>query len=297
MVTPPGDADAAVSAEVASLYRRFSLFNSPYPAHDAGCAVDLYPESNVAPSPVAGEVLETLAVRCPTRSYAGDRDHLVVVDCEGSDLVARVLHVEPAVEPGNRVDVGDPLGEMVRSGFFGQWVDNHVHLDFRPNGANHRRAAGAVPVAVDVPVDPLAWDGTGTVVETGPTHALLDAPAHPAPGERFAALAADDGTVLDGGLVHYAGGGVLRGPDGTDPDGPVELLGTRVGTADGRRVRWADVDVLANGRRITGLSLFAARDAGYGAKLVCPDRKFAVGEEVRVTIRPSDDPVRLGRGK
>ncbi|WP_129112607.1 hypothetical protein [Halegenticoccus tardaugens] len=297
-------------ADVLERYRRFSLYNSPYPAHDRGCAIDLYPETNDGVSPVAGEVLDVRTVRCPDRPYAVDRDHLILIDakgwCAASDgggRVARILHVDPGVEPGERVEVGDSLGEMVRSGFFGEWVDNHIHLGFRDRGRNAYRASGSLPVDADVAVEPLRWDGTGTVVETGPTHAVLDSPTHPVPGERFAAIAADDGTVLDGGLAHYGGGGALASttpPDAsgrsaaTGTDRELSLLGTPVGDADGRDVTWRSIDVLANGDRVTGLSLFAARDADYGAKLVRPGHDFAVGDEVEVTVRPSDDPVKLG---
>jgi hypothetical protein len=293
-----------LSADVLRRYRRFSLYNSPYPAHDHGCAIDLYPETNDGISPVAGEVLATKTVRCPDRSYATDHDHLIVVDVDsqwlsasrttsdaGGDYVARILHVDPSVEAGDVVAVGDSLGQMVRSGFFGQWVDNHVHLGFRNGDQNPYRASGSLPVSVDVAVEPLAWDGTGTVVDVGETHAILDAPTHPAPGECFVGIAADDGSVLDGGLTHYTGGGVLTPPA---TQGPVSLLGTPVGVASDRDVTWDDVELLANDRRIAGLSLFAARDAAFGAKLVAFDHEFAVGDVVELTIRPTDDPLRLG---
>ena len=293
MITLPGD--------VVRGYPRFSLYNSPYPAHDAGHAIDLYPECNAGISPVSGVVRDTRTVGCPDRSYAVDHDHLIVIDVDDEwaneagvdrDLVARVLHVDPSVEPRDSVAVGDSLGPMIRSGFFGQWVDNHVHLGFRDADANPYRASGSLPVAVDVDVRPLAWDGTGVVREAGETYALLDAPDHPEPSAAYAAIASDDGVSLDGGLTHYAGGGALGGADGT-----VSLFGAAVGEADSRTVSWHDVDVLANGSRITGLSLFASRDASFGAKLVCPDTEFAVGEEVAVDVVPSDAPIRLGVGR
>ena len=286
-------------------YRRFSLYNSPYPAHDHGCAIDLYPASNRGLSPVAGEVLETRTVRAPPKPYAADEEFLILVDVDAEatglrvdeGLVARILHVRPRVAPGDVVDVGDPLGPMVRSGFFAPWVGNHVHVGFRKADQNLLRAGGSLPADVAVDVDPLVWDGVGTVTETGDTYALLDAPAHPAPGDRFAAIGGRvDGepAALDGGLTHYDGGGIPGAAGAADPNRPVTFLGHRVGDAVGRDVTWRDVDVLANGDRITGLSLFAALDAAFGAKLVCPDREFAVGDEVRVTLRDSDDPIRLG---
>jgi hypothetical protein len=115
---------------------------------------------------------------------------------------------------------------------------------------------------------------------------VLDSPSHPAPGECFVGIAAtSDGDpvgVFDGGCPHYDGGGVLRRE--TAGETHVELAGGRVGTARGRDVDWDDFSVLANGREIPGVSLFCAQDERFGAKLICPDVDFAVGERVRVEI-------------
>ncbi|MFC6823869.1 hypothetical protein [Halopelagius fulvigenes] len=310
----PADAESVtVPADVLDLYRRFSLYNSPYPAHDDACAIDLYPESNDGLSPVSGEVLETRTVRAPPKPYAHEEEYLILVDA--GEYVARILHVEPEVEAGDSVAVGDRLGPMIRSGFFAPWVGNHVHLGFRRRDQNPHRATGSLPVVADAPVEPVRWDGVGTVVETGETYAILDEPTHPAPGDRWAAVAAvaerssaarrtpsgDDAeaegsadplaVALDGGLAHYAAGGVLS--DGADGR-TLSFLGYPVGTAEGRNVAWDAFDVVANGDRITGISLFAGSSADFGAKLVCPDRAFEVGERVTVELRSSEDPIRLG---
>jgi len=293
-------------ASTAARYRRFSLYNSPYPAHECGRAVDLYPDpdANVAPAPVPGVVRETRAVRAPSRPYAAARDHLLVVEVDdgwarehapGVDggLVARLLHVDPGVAPGDRVEVGESLGRMVRSGFFGRWVANHLHLGFRRADQDAHRAGGSLPLSTGVAVEPVDWDGTGEVVAAGPTHVRLDAPAHPAPGERFVALAAGGGVPLDGGLAHYAGGGALG-----DATGALSLRGTPVAdvAADGRTLRWHDVAVRADGERATGLSLFATR-VPFGAKVVFHEgHDFSVGDRIEVTVEPTDDPVRLGLG-
>jgi len=295
-----------VGPDALELFPRFSLYNSPYPAHDEGCAVDLYPHEGdwretgdddesretSAPSPVAGEVTRTRTVSAPAKSYAVDHDHLIVVDT--GEYLARVLHVDPGVEPGETVAVGDSLGEMVRSGFFAPWVDNHLHLGFRERDADPIRASGSLPVEV-APRDGLAgvaWDGSGTVVARGDTYAVLDSPDHPAPGERFAGIAPDvegdgvldgeRGGVLDGGLPHYEGGGVLGLADASET-AAVSLAGQRVGVARGRTVAWDDLTVLANGTPITGVSLFAARET-LGAKLVGPAVEFEVGETVDVRL-------------
>jgi hypothetical protein len=202
-------------------------------------------------------------------------------------VVARILHVDPAVEAGDSIAIGESLGTLVRSGFFGQWVDNHIHLGFRRHDQNLRRASGSLPLSLGVSVDGVAWDGTGQVVETGPTHVRLDAPTHD--GEGFAAIASDGDVPLDGGLVHYSGGGALDGSDGD-----VSLLGTRVGTAEAGDVTWTDVAVYANDERATGLSLFASQ-VPFGAKVVFHEgHDFSVGDHIEVAIELTDDPIRLG---
>lgn len=297
---PGDDAECVtVPASVLDRYSRFSLYNSPYPAHDDACAIDLYPESNDGLSPVAGDVVETRTVRAPPKPYAHGEEFLILIDT--GEYVARILHVRPDVEAGDSVEVGDRLGPMIRSGFFAPWVGNHVHLGFRRHDQNPHRAGGSLPVVADAPVEPVRWDGTGTVVETGETYAVLDEPTHPAPGDRWAAVAAvaeaeagrdsaASSVALDGGLAHYSLGGVLS--DGADGR-TVSFLGHPVGTVAGRTVAWDSFDVVANGNRITGISLFAGSTPEFGAKLVCPDRSFEVGETVGVEIRESDDPIRL----
>ncbi|MEF8774050.1 MAG: hypothetical protein V5A23_00255 [Halobacteriales archaeon] len=285
-------------AAVLNRYERATLYNSPYAAHRRGHAVDLYPgaadgdaragvpaSTTRGPSPVGGTVRDVRTVRAPDRSHAEPHDHLILVDVDrpasAAGLVARIMHVDPAVEPGEEVAVGDDLGTLIRSGYYAPWVDNHVHLGFRDPDANLERASGSLGLALDVDLVPADWGGIGTVVAAGETYALLDAPAHPDPGS-WAGVAADGGGILDGGLAHYDGGGLLGDQA---REGPVSLFGGRVGTAASRDVAWDDVTVLANGEPVTGLSLFLARDGDFGAKLVDRERDFSVGEQIRVEIR------------
>ena len=255
-------------------YRRFTLYNSPYVAHDHGCAIDLYPDGETAPSPVSGRVVDTMTVDAPPQSYAADQDSLVVVDT--GEYLARLLHVDPTVEPGDTVAVGDTVGHLVRAGFFAPWVPNHVHLGFRKQDADPYRASGSLPLDVAVELRGLSWDGTGTVVESGETWARLDSPAHPAPGEQFAGLASDGG-VLDGGFPHYDAGGLLGGGE------RALLAGSEVGRVSGRDVSWHDCTVRANGRLVTGIALYCTRDES-GIKLVGENAALEPGTDVTVTV-------------
>ena len=254
-------------------YYRFSLYNSPFTAHDEGCAIDLYPEAD-APSPVAGEVLDTKTVDAPSKPYAAEHDHLILIDT--GEHVARTLHVDPSVEAGDTVAVGDSLGELVRAGFFAPWVPNHIHLGFRTHEDDPYRASGSLPITVDAPLTPVEWDGTGTVTDAAETWVRLDAPAHPAPGDSFAGIASGGG-ILDGGFPHYDGGGVLA--DGTR----AKLAGQAVGTLSDRTVSWEDCTVLANGEPITGVALCCDRDS-LGVKLVGRGIDLGLGESVSLEI-------------
>ena len=305
-----------VTLEAALLerYARFSLYNSPYPAHDGGRAIDLYPgtrrdgRTTAAPSPVSGTVLDTRTVRAPPKPYAPEHDHLILLDCETEGLetgggrsggvIARVLHVDPAVEPGDRIDAGDTLGRLVRAGFFAPWVDNHLHVGFRRPDQHLERASGSLPISLGADFDlrPLEWGGRGTVVETGDTYAVLDRPAHPDPGRTFVGIAADGGGVLDGGIPHYEAGGVLGlgASVGLEPDPldgassptTVSQNGNHLGYRTGRTIAWDDIEVTVDGTAITGLSCFCAQDGEFGAKLICPGVDLSVGDSVRVRVRP-----------
>lgn len=255
-------------------YYRFTLYNSPYTAHDHGRAVDLYPAAGTAPSPVAGEVVGTRAVTAPSQPYAEAKDYLILIDT--GTHVARLLHVEPDVTEGDYVEQGAPLGRLVRAGFFAPWVPNHIHLGFREYDTNYHRASGSLPLSVDIDVTPVSWDGTGTVVEAGETWARLDAPAHPNPGSEFAGLESAGG-VLDGGFPHYEGGG-LHG-DGER----ATIAGTEVGSVTGRDVTWHDASVRANEQSVTGIALYCGRDQ-FGIKLVGDAIDLDEGDHVDVGV-------------
>jgi hypothetical protein len=268
----------SIGAETLFQYYRFSLYNSPFTAHDRGCAVDLYPEGPLAPSPVAGEVLETRQVEAPSKPYAREHDYLILVDT--GEYVARLLHVEPGVAAGDTVEHGESLGTLVRAGFFAPWVPNHIHLGFRDHADNLHRASGSLPLSVDVPLRSVAWDGTGTVVEAGDTWARLGGPAHPGPGGAFAGLDSDGG-VLDGGFPHYEGGGLLAGGK------RAVIAGQEVGTVAEGDVSWHDCTVFANDQPITGIALFCGRES-FGIKLVGRELDLSVGDAVDVTVECGD---------
>lgn len=272
----------SIGPELLSQYARYSLYNSPYPSHDTGKAIDLYPGHSTAYSPVSGTVIECVTVGCPKTSYASPEDHLILVDCDS--YIARILHVEPWVDEDEVIQIGDPLGKLIRSGYFARWVDPHIHLEFRPPGQNPIRAAGSVPIEISQSPAPISWDGIGSIIEQGTTFIRLDAPV--SPDSTPAALSTDQGYPLDGGVPHYDGGGIL---DTTASDGCISILGTPIGTVTNQRVEWDSLVILINDRPATGLSLFVSNKS-FGIKIVFADgHPFRLGETVQVTIEAANE--------
>lgn len=288
-------------------FRRFSLYNSPYVAHDDGSAIDLYPpaDANVVPSPVAGEVIDVRTVRAPPQPYAEPEDHLVLVDTGAQ--VARLMHVAPSVEPGEVIDRGDALGRPVRAGFFAPWVPHHLHLEFRPHGADPVRASGSVRLDVAVDVRGLAWDGTGTVVETGETWARLDSPEHPDPGAGFAGLGVersrvggeDRGSTNAGGRGRdYNGGKTASGVTGAGVTG--EGRGSTGSVVDGGLPHYdsggllgVEVGVGADGQSDGGDSRGTGGEAGVrlaGQRIGTVDGRDVAWDDLAVFA--NGDPVR-----
>lgn len=268
-----------IPSSVANQYERFSLYNSPYPAHESGCAIDLYPSTDDAVSPVSGTVQTIKSVQCPEKTYATSKEYLLTIECES--YTARMLHINPIVTVGEKINTGDCLGTLIRSGFFNRWVDKHIHLEFRSSAQDTHRASGSLQIEVDVSVTGINWDGAGTICESGSTYILINLPfTHTDSG--FVGLADDDGIALDGGLTHYNAGGTF-----SPTRGERSLLGTVIGVADGRDIQWYDTSVYINNNEATGLSLFAKR-VPYRLKVIFDNgHEFDVGDKVKASVDPA----------
>ncbi len=209
--------DVTVSAPEAGC---ISFYNSPYYPHISGAAVDIYvPRQwyDVAPSPVEGRVKHIYAFTPPTSGFfpVADREHLLILESGGNPpRYIRLLHVAPSVKVGDHIAVGDDLGRLIRSGFFSFWTDPHIHVDVRSDG-NLLRAKGSLPlspftdgtVVQDVKGD--IFDGLIVASKTD-DYALLR-PRYTARLGGLRGIACSVGEeigLLDGGIPHYACGGV-----------------------------------------------------------------------------------------
>lgn len=119
-----------------------SFSNSPYPAHRQGYGIDIYNGTRSylsdALSPVDGKFIYSKWIGKDNVSAIQINEH----------LFARILHLDPAVDIGQYVYVGDYIGNYIRSPFFEFWTDPHIHVEFRNSLNNILRSSGGLPLTM-----------------------------------------------------------------------------------------------------------------------------------------------------
>lgn len=213
---------------------RISFFNSPYPAHHAYAAVDLYPRrvfGEAAPAPVRGEVTKIRRVMCPEGKYFEGSlfDYVILIkSLENPNRSVKILHVAPTVKVGEFVEPGQNLGVLLRSGYFNFWTEPHIHVEVRTL-SDPFRARGGFKIERSTKIDeaePLK-NLRGTVTEVKPKYSLIslnDAIKDGIPVE----VGAFKG-ILDAGLPHYGWIGI-HSNNTTPIGGKVKLCGKTIGT-------------------------------------------------------------------
>jgi len=117
----------------------FSIGTSPYYSHQNALAIDIYQhlflENIEAVSPVAGKVIKTKPLIAPKPRFQGgiNKDFLILIKNEQDPaIVFKILHVQPKIKEGEKINVGDYLGDTIRNGYFAPWSTPHLHLEMRP---------------------------------------------------------------------------------------------------------------------------------------------------------------------
>ena len=116
-----------------------SFFNSPYYAHKNITAIDLYPRyrefGKPALCPVSGKVIETRNIKTPHPSKfekSGKESLIIIRSDENPKICIKILHLLGSAKKGDHVEIGDEIGNYIRSGFFSYWTDPHIHVEVRP---------------------------------------------------------------------------------------------------------------------------------------------------------------------
>ena len=253
---------------------RFSLFNSPYPGHRLKSGIDVYPSlefGGAAPSPVEGEVLTVRRVKAPRGRGFVDAGYDVVTLLRPVDnprVMVKILHVDTGLSPRDHVDLGDDLGALLRSGYYGWGTSPHIHLEVR-EPSDPLRARGGHPIHVlkgFAGAEP-AEEITGEVVWTQPEYALMRL------NHQGAGLTGDlDGEpgVIDGGIPYY---GWLGFHTERPTIGAVRLLGRPIADVKEVKDRAAIADTRGfsftlDGEPLLGLSLYMTPRADSIVKIL-----------------------------
>ncbi|MFX1465975.1 MAG: hypothetical protein ACFFA5_05835 [Promethearchaeota archaeon] len=127
-----------------------SFFNSPFYSHKNMTGIDIFPGDltySEALSPVRGTVKEIRSFRGhSTLPNVSKLEYLILVQNDDDPSVyTKILHVKPAhsLSQGKHIDIGDKIGEYIRSFFFARWTDPHLHCELRPKD-DTVRARGAL---------------------------------------------------------------------------------------------------------------------------------------------------------
>jgi hypothetical protein len=203
--------------------RALSFTNSPYYAHAHLGAVDLYPakQDDRVLSPVIGRVVGIREIKAQHQDFsrAEENEKLLLISND-AETVTKILHLAPFVGVGDNVDVSEEIGNYVRSGFFGFWTPNHIHVEVRP-ARDPIRARGAylmVPALPESNNNDVAGEGSSdfncATVAANPGFLLLK-PSRSVFGRigGFSGISVivDEkrNAILDGGFPHYGKGGIL----------------------------------------------------------------------------------------
>ncbi len=277
----------------------FSLFNSPYYAHTYGGAIDFYvfDEEQVFPCLTPGRVVAVRRVRATAikKFPHSDVDYMILVRSENdTDFIIRVMHVKPFVEEGEFLDVGEPLGELLRSGFFDPWTSLHAHVEVkRPDYAFRARGSLPVELSLDGRVEGCVSEELSfKVVYIDDFFVMTELEKECMRVGKIRGIGVKVGKyagILDCGLPHYRQGGVIL-PHGSKVQvgDPVVFGGLVVGRVMGFNqvgvaISLGKVSLECEGVRLKGVSAFLSLNDKCMVKLITlkgEETSFMKGERI-----------------
>ncbi|MEM2136592.1 MAG: hypothetical protein QXX09_03080 [Candidatus Methanomethylicia archaeon] len=159
-----------------------------------------------------GVVLEVERFECPIKRLdALPHDYLILIKVS-SNIILKVLHVKPSVNPGEKVFLGDSLGRIIVSGFLSPWSDIHMHLEFR-DFHDPYRALGAFKLDISKTINalsnPKGFLNTFVVDDVFDQYILLKSSYLNNFQCGLAVRVGDEYYWVDGGIPHYNYGSIL----------------------------------------------------------------------------------------
>jgi len=230
----------------------YSFFDSPYPAHKLGTAVDVYYCEKAFFPFEEGVVEEIKRVRTP-QYVPSEFDYLIVVKVD--EFCLKTLHVKPTVGIGEKIYFGDEIGRLIVSGFFYPWSDKHAHFELRDCRDRYRARGGFLIKPLILKLIPSIKGDEFEVVERKDFYCWLKSTK--VGGENLTPLVYRDAPV-EGGLPHYGYGAVFGDLDKVGIFGKVFQLEEK---SFGKvRVFDTDFKVFANNQRVKGIGVYCNQE-------------------------------------
>lgn len=261
----------------------FTIGTSPYYAHQHGLAIDVYHnlslENYEVLSPVSGKILKIKSLIAPKPKFSNgiNRDYLILIENpSNSKILWKLMHVKPPFNVGEKVEVGDLLGETIRNGYFAYWSSPHMHLEIRPV-RDAIRARGGVNFSLSIKEKDRDQENIKDINMTPipvkihsvyPEMILANLPQHfyhnsfPIYGVKI--RVGNIECILDGGIPHYIIGTAIS-QYGFNSDIPqsVYLGNNKIGTLHENTKQFGffkfdSVKLYLNNKEIRGISLYLA---------------------------------------
>jgi hypothetical protein len=191
--------------------------------------IDIYPNQlsfgGDVHSPVSGTVRKIQSFRGhSTLPNVSKLEYLILVQNDDDPGVyTKILHVKPArsLSQGEHIDIGDKIGEYIRSFFFARWTDPHLHCELRPKD-DAVRARGALQLNLCQPIKeyikisetPLE----AKLVKYTPNALFLEVSEEVFSKQKFAGLKVSIEKlgenvlfrgIIDAGIPHFGHGGIF----------------------------------------------------------------------------------------
>ena len=226
----------------------FSYFNSPYTGHTLGSAIDIYPHhgewGHSVQAPIDGRVTTIKKLRMgleksfPTADY--DFGLAIKPENSKSDIV-RILHVEPDVNVGDMIAVGDNIGTTIRSRYFNYWTGPHYHVEIMSENS-FNRSSQSYPLEIPFEYTPTKSHSFAEEIEFEVKSVSRDNIVGYPKNLDYVSIGQYKGIsaihenantigIIDGGIPHYKHGGVI-GSFGVEAGSTIKLQGIQIGSIE-----------------------------------------------------------------
>ena len=185
----------------------YSFFNSPYPGHEYGTAIDIYYQDKALFPFEKGRVVEIKKIKTP--QYVSEEvDYLILI--EVNEFYLKILHVKPNIKVGEMLYFGDDIGKLIVSGFFRPWSDMHAHFELRDKLDKYRARGGFLINPKVLKLVPTTLGNEFEIVERKKEYYWLEPIKK---GKKNLTPLAHKGNSIEGGLPYYNYGAVFKGED------------------------------------------------------------------------------------